>query len=320
MVDHAARRARLAVALAAAGLDALLVTSLVNVRYLTGFTGSNAALLVPSDAADDPLLCTDGRYVTQVESQAPDLPLLVARSCAVALAEQAAGRGLATVGFEDHDLSVAGHAEVARAAQGVRLVGAGRAVEELRVVKDDGELALLAEACEISCAALDALLVAPPWTGRTERDLAGELELTMRRLGAEAPAFPTIVGSGPNSAVPHHTPTERALARGDLVVLDFGARVGGYHADITRTVVLGPPADWQVDLAELVAASQRSARAALRAGTGTGAVDAAARQVIEAAGRGAAFGHGTGHGVGLEIHEAPNLGPARPVDSGRQLR
>lgn len=311
VADHDARRARLRERLEVAEVpvDALLVTSLVNVRYLTGFSGSNGALLVPSSASDDPLLATDGRYTTQAGSEAPDLALLVARSCAPALAEQAAGLGLLTVGFEPHDVTVELLDQLRRAAPGVRLVPVAREVEELRAVKDDAELALLTEACEITSAAFDELVDAGAWVGRTEQEVAFDLEQRMRALGAEALAFETIVGAGEHAAVPHHSPGHRPLAVGDLVVLDFGARVAGYHADMTRTVVLGEPADWQSEIHTVVRAAQRAGREALTVGTACEAVDAAARDVITEAGFGEAFGHGTGHGVGLEIHEAPALGP-----------
>ena len=309
---HEARRARLRERLRTEvpDADALLVTSLVNVRYLTGFSGSNGALLVPADAADDDLLATDARYTVQaVDEAGAALPLLVARACAEALAEQASARGLVALAVEGDDLSLNRHARLQRGAQGTRLIPTSGLVERLRAVKDDGELALLAEACAISVAAFDQLVDAGPWEGRTELELAADLEARMRALGAEALAFESIVGGGPHSAVPHHRPTDRPVVRGDLVVLDFGARVQGYHADMTRTVVVGAPAAWHLEIADVVRAAQRVGREAVAAGAECADVDARTRAVVEAAGYGEAFGHGTGHGVGLEIHEAPAIGP-----------
>jgi Xaa-Pro aminopeptidase len=187
----------------------------------------------------------------------------------------------------------------------------GRVVEELRMVKDATEIALLARACAITGAAFDE--VAPRIAaGMTERELAVLIERAMVDAGAEKPAFDTIVASGPNGAIPHHAPAGRAFAPGDMITIDCGARYGGYHADMTRTVVLGPPAGWQRDLYALAAEAQRAGIGAARPGAAVAEVDAAARDVIAQAGHGEHFSHGLGHGVGLEIHEAPMLGRGRP--------
>jgi Xaa-Pro aminopeptidase len=305
----AVRRDRLRAAARAAGLDAVLVTRLVNVRYLTGFTGSNGALLVPADADRPELLCTDGRYTVQAGEQAPDVGLLIERNSAVALAGQAAGYGYRTLGIETHDVTVDLRAALADAAGG-ELVSVGRAVEQLRAVKDDTEVALLREACAIADRALADLVAAGGLRpGRTEREIGRELDGRMLDHGADATSFETIVATGPHSAIPHHRPAERELAAGDFVKLDFGAEYGGYHSDMTRTFVLGRPADWQREIYELVHAAQAAGRAALRIGAGVRSIDAAARDLITAAGRAEQFGHGLGHGVGLEIHEAPALSP-----------
>jgi Xaa-Pro aminopeptidase len=197
------------------------------------------------------------------------------------------------------------------AADELQLRPLGRAVEELRMVKDDAEIALLARACAITGAAFDE---AVPWiaAGMTERELAVLIERAMVDAGAEQPAFDTIVASGPNGAIPHHTPAGRAFVPGDMITIDCGARYGGYHADMTRTVVLGAPAGWQRDLYALAAAAQRAGIEAVRPGAPVAEVDAAARGVIAEAGHGEHFSHGLGHGVGLEIHEAPMLGRGRP--------
>jgi len=283
------------------------VTRLVNVRYLTGYTGSNGALLVPVDPAAPDVLCTDGRYVTQVGRQAPDLDLLVDRASAAALAARVTGGRL---GYETHDVTVDLHAVLAERAAGAELVSVQRAVEALRAVKDDAEVALLRQACAIADRALAELIEAGGLrAGRTEREVGRDLDARMLELGADARSFETIVATGPDSAVPHHRPTDRVLARGDLVKLDFGATVGGYHSDMTRTLVLGEPAGWQREIYELVRAAQRAGREALEPGADVRAVDSAARDVVAAGGYGEEFLHGLGHGVGLEIHEAPALSP-----------
>ena len=184
-------------------------------------------------------------------------------------------------------------------------------MEELRAVKDDGELAALRQACALADRALAELLAAGGVrAGRTERQVGRDLDGRMLDLGAQAVSFETIVAAGPNSAVPHHRPTDRPLATGDFVKLDFGATHAGYHSDMTRTLVLGQPATWQRDVYDLVATAQRSGVAALGPGADLAAVDEAARGVIRTAGHAGEFGHGLGHGVGLEIHEAPTLSAA----------
>ncbi|MFL6137815.1 MAG: M24 family metallopeptidase [Frankiaceae bacterium] len=302
--QHARRRARLAERITEGGFDAALVTRLVNVRYLTGFSGSNGALLLTPGAA---VLATDGRYEEQAAAEAPDVERLIERAVAHALAARAAERGLARVAYETHDVTVDLHHELGEAAPALELVSLGQAVESLRAVKDDAEIALVAEACAIADRAL-AELLAGLRPGRTERDVAAELEGRMRAHGADGPSFETIVASGPNSAVPHHHPSDRELRAGELLKLDFGALHAGYHSDMTRTVVLGPVADWQRDLHALVDAAARAGREAVADGTPAVAVDRAARSVIERAGQGERFMHGLGHGVGLDVQERPWLG------------
>jgi Xaa-Pro aminopeptidase len=312
--QHAARRARLASRLAERDLEAALVTSLVNVRYLCGFTGSNAALLVRSDATTT--LATDGRYPTQVAREAPDVELVLERDVAGALAAGFRGRRL---GFEEHVVTVAAYDALRGSLDRVDLVPLDRVVEDLRAVKDDGELALILRACASADAAL-ADVLAGVGPGMTEREIAWALEDRMRAHGADRPAFDTIVAAGPHSAIPHHEPTSRPIARGDLLKLDFGAEVAGYRSDMTRTVAVGEPAAWQVEVHAVVAASQQAGRDAVRAGATPTEVDAAARAVIEQAGY--ALVHGLGHGVGLEIHESPLLGPgstAPPLAEGTVL-
>jgi Xaa-Pro aminopeptidase len=305
--NHARRRAALRSQLRERELDALLVVDLRNVRYLTGFTGSNAALLVHSTDEENTLLCTDGRYLTQAAEQVPDLERLIERPCPPELVARAAAKGYRRVGYESHRVTVE-ELDTLRDAGDVELVREPGLVEQLRVVKDDTEI----EALRMACAAADRALAdliehGGLRAGRTEREVARELEGRMLDHGAAGPSFESIVATGANSAVPHHRPTDAVLRAGDLVKLDFGALVDGYHSDMTRTFVIGPPADWQRDLYDLVATAQAAGRAALQVDAHVRDVDAAARGVVENAGRGDEFLHGLGHGVGLEIHEAPAL-------------
>jgi Xaa-Pro aminopeptidase len=288
----------------------MLVTDLINVRYLSGFTGSNAALLVFADDLP-PVLATDGRYRTQAAQQAPDLEVAIQRACARYLAGRAASAGVRRLGFESHVVTVDGFDALAKEleqAGATELIRASQTVEALREIKDAGEVALLRLACEAADAALTDLVdrggLRP---GRTEREVARELEALMLDHRADGVSFETIVASGANSAIPHHRPTDAVLAAGDFVKIDFGALVGGYHSDMTRTFVLGKAADWQCEIYQLVSAAQQAGRAALRAGACLADVDAAARGVITDAGHGEHFGHGLGHGVGLQIHEAPGI-------------
>ena len=312
-MTHSQRRDRLAVALAGADLDALVVSDLVNVRYLSGFTGSNAALLVFADGRPT-VLATDSRYGTQAARQAPDLQVLIERACTPHLVAQAVAAGSARIGFESHVVTVDGFSALARRlgeGSDASLVRAGGIVEELREVKDAGEVALIRLACETADAALTALIESGGLRpGRTEREVGRELESLMLDNGADGRAFETIVATGANSAVPHHRPTAAELCDGDFVKIDFGALVGGYHSDMTRTFVLGSAAAWQREIYALVAEAQRAGRAALEVGSQLCEVDAAARRIITEAGHGDHFGHGLGHGVGLQIHEAPGIGSA----------
>jgi Xaa-Pro aminopeptidase len=303
-----ARRAALRALLPGAGVDALLVTDLVNVRYLTGFTGSNAALLVHTDGDAASRFCTDGRYRTQAAAEVPDLETVIDRAGAVELAKRLPTLGVERPGFESDAVTVDAYDALAEAA-GMSLHRAPGLVQRLRAVKDADEVETLRRACAVGDAALADLLDAGGLRpGRAEREVALDLEDRMRRHGAAGPGFETILAAGANSAVPHHRPTASVLKPGDLVKLDFGALVDGYHSDMTRTVVLGGAADWQRELYALVAEAQAAGRAALAPGAKVTAVDAAARDVVERAGRGEEFVHGLGHGVGLQIHEAPYVG------------
>jgi len=282
-------------------LDSLLVTDLVNVRYLTGFTGTNGACVVtPSER----LFLTDFRYVEQAAHQVEGFELLPAgRELATDLAARLAGRA----GFDDAHMSVRTHAKLAeKAPEGVELCPAGGLVERLRQVKDAGELEAIAGAARLATEALERVLKRG-LAGRTERAVALELEAEMRSAGAEDPSFPSIVAAGPHGALPHAGPRHAEIPRGVLVVIDWGARLDGYCSDCTRTVATGRLDEPAGEVYELVRTAQEQALAAVRAGAGCRAVDAVARELIEQAGHGERFGHGLGHGVGLEVHEEPRL-------------
>ena len=231
---------------AESGADAALITAGPNVRYLTGLASSNAALLLPAEG-ERAVLATDSRYTGAARRDAPDLELLEERFIEAKLAAEAVRRGLARLAFEAHEMTVERHQELVAKADGVSTLPFGRKIELLRTVKDAAEIEKLAVACGLTDAAFAEVLpqIRP---GITERELATAIDYAMAVLGAERPAFDTIVASGPNGAIPHHAPTGRELERGDLVTMDFGALYDGYHADMTRTVAVGAAADWQRDI------------------------------------------------------------------------
>ena len=282
--------------------DRFVVTDLANVRYLSGFSGSNAVLIVGRDPDDD-VIGTDGRYRDQVAGESPDLPTVIDRDTLLAITADLPG-GTSAI---ESTLSI-GDVERLRAQQVVTIMTTGT-VESLRSVKDEGELAALSSACAITVAGFTAM-AAELRPGMSELGVARRLEQLFGELGAEDRAFDTIVGAGPHSAIPHHQPGHRALQAGDLLVIDAGARVDGYHADMTRTFVVGvEPAGWQSEIHTLVHRAQADATAAYRPGADARSIDAIARGVIADAGHADEFTHGLGHGVGLRIHEAPLLGP-----------
>jgi len=282
-------------------VEAFLATSNPNVRYLTGFSGSNGQILI---SADRDVFLTDGRYETQAarEVAGADRQIYLAEFPA-ALAEACAGLGVTRVAFDATDMTVARHEDLSSVCE---LVPTRGEVEALRRAKDADERACLEEAQALSDAAFSQVLERVR-AGITERELAVDLESTMRRLGADDRAFETIAAFGSSAAEPHHAPTDRRLERGDVVKMDFGALASGYHADMTRTVFLGRPSGELRDVYELVRSAQQAGIDAMRSGATEGEVDAAARGPIEEAGFGRAFPHGLGHGVGLQIHEGPWL-------------
>jgi Xaa-Pro aminopeptidase len=308
MVEYHNRRNRL-IASFSDTFDAILITDVLNVRYLTGFTGSNGALLLGPGGLE--LIATDGRYLIQVAAQAPDLECLDARDVAPALVARAAAHGVRRLAIEAAEVTLERHDAMAGAAAGMALIPTTSMVEKLRVVKDDDELAALTRACQITDAAFADLLTQLR-SGVSEQDMAWRLRASIREHGGDGLAFDSIVAFGPHSAIPHHVPTDRALAPGDFIKLDFGARSAGYHADMTRTVVLGPAAQWQRDLHGLVQGIQAECRDAAVMGALPRDLDAQAREAISAAGYQTA--HGLGHGVGLAVHELPFLSARSTAD------
>jgi Xaa-Pro aminopeptidase len=302
-----ARRHALAEGIAAEGLDAFLVTSLPNVRYLTGFSGS-AGLVVATGR--ELLLVTDFRYEEQAQVEVGGAAQVVIERTSAwdrLFREMGALGALHTVGYEAHVVSARDAERLHAAATGWRWRPMPEVVERLRVRKSPSEVGALRAAAQLACEALRRALETVR-VGQTEHAIAGALELELRRLGSEGHPFPTIVASGPRTAWPHARTSARTVARGDWLLLDFGAMVDGYCADITRTVVVGARAsEAQRVLYELVQTAQRTAREGVRAGMPACAADALAREVIEQRGFGAAFGHSLGHGLGLEVHEAPRL-------------
>jgi Xaa-Pro aminopeptidase len=290
------------------GCDAVLVTDLTNIRYLSGFTGSAATLLV---GRDDLVFVTDGRYRDQAPTQlaaaqvAADVEVGRSRDeMRKPLAAAIGGR--ARVALEAEAVSWAQQRRFSEWFAGTELIATEGLVQDLRLVKDAGEVARIKAACAIADAALAAVRHRLA-EGPTEAEVALELEWQMRRLGAEGPSFDTIVASGPNGAMPHHRAGTRRLTDGDLVVIDFGALVDGYHSDMTRTMMVGEPSETQRRMFDTVHAAQAAGVAAVRSGVEAREVDEACRTVLRDAGWEDAFLHGTGHGVGLDIHESPRV-------------
>jgi Xaa-Pro aminopeptidase len=284
-------------------LDALLVSDLVNVRWLTGFTGSSAAVVVAADGKHR--FITDFRYLTQAADEVGDG---FGREITQNLLEQVAkGMEAGRLGFDDRKLSVHEHATLAgHVGEDVELVAAGGAVEHLRARKDAGELEAIRRAALLADEALEEVL-ARGVVGRTEQEVALDLEFTMRKRGAQAASFPPIVAAGEHGALPHAQPRDVAIPAGTLLVVDWGAMLDGYASDCTRTFATGEIDPRDAEIYELVLAAQEAALAAVAPGPTGKEVDAVAREMIAAAGHAEHFGHGLGHGVGLEIHEGPRL-------------
>jgi Xaa-Pro aminopeptidase len=315
---HLARHARLRDDLRAASLDALVVTSLPNIAYLTGLFASTAAVVVSGDRL---ALIVDGRYLATATARAQELGGLdIVRvptsgsqeECITAEVRTFANR---RVGFEAAHVSFQQHenleARLTTSQAKIEMVATEGLVEALRVVKDDWELATLREAGgRLSDAA--KCIIPKALAGQSEREVAWAIDAELRRMGFDKPAFDTIVAAGPNSALPHYRAGDRRLAAGDLVILDFGGMLHGYAVDMTRTIVVGGAGARERRLLEQVAEAQQAAFAAVAAGRAGTDIDRAARDVLERHGLGEAFSHGTGHGLGLEVHERPRLAKHRP--------
>ena len=293
---------RLADLVAERGLERILVTDLVNVGYLTGFGGTNGACVC---GPDERLFFTDFRYTERAESEVEGWDVITVKDDWLGgIAERLGGK----TGFEDQQMTVRAIKKLEeKLPDGVELEAAGGMVEQLRRVKDEAELAAIAAAAELADEvwrwSLERGL-----TGREERDVARATEARIRELGAE-PSFPAIVAAGPNGALPHAEPGEREIGAGELVVFDMGAKLDGYCSDGTRTFATGDPGEHARETYATVLVAQEAALAAVAAGVGGEQLDAVAREAIAAAGHGDRFGHGLGHGVGLEVHEAPRVSP-----------
>lgn len=308
---YAARRRKLLGLLEEQGLEGLIVTSLPNIRYLTGFSGSSAIVVV---RGSESVLLTDFRYRAQAEGElVGSIRVEVVSSDLWGKVWEILGEAprWTALAFEAGSVTVADHARFPENAR-ARLRPVEGLVERLRAVKEPGEVEAIREAGRLALEALEATLDQVR-VGLTEREVAAILERELRCRGSEWHPFPTIVASGPRSALPHARTSERTVGRGDWLLFDFGAQVDGYCADVTRTVVVGaPPEERQLVVYEMVREAQLRARCGIRAGMTGKEADALARSVIEARGFGDAFGHSLGHGLGLEVHEGPRLSRANP--------
>src|SRR3989475_7778851 len=298
------------------GLDALVVTAPENTRYLAGFSGTLGYLVISGDGAE---ILGDSRYWLQMEAEAPAFTLVrsVASSGLFALlADRLKERGPRRIGFESQHLTVDQHRRLVGSLPAeVALVPTAGLVEELRMLKTPHEVELLRQVAGIASRAFDPgrAVIRP---GLRERDVAFLLEQTFRELGADGPAFDTIVAAGGHGALPHRRASDRVLGDGDVVVVDFGALAGGYHSDTTRTIVIGDPPPEQTRVIDAVRQAQTESMALMRPGVTADAVDRRARDVLAAEAH--AFGHGLGHGIGLMVHERPFLSPTdqTPLQAG----
>lgn len=297
------RRRKLSTKLAAKRIDSFLITDPTNVRYFSGFSGSNGALLVNKDLSA--AIATDGRYTTQIAAEVPDIKAIIHRDAGIAVLATAPEGW--RVGYDPTTTTVAELEEFEKATpDSVVLVPVKGVVEEIRLIKDAFELRRLEEAAAIAVDALAQLIDAGGIrAGRTEKEIAADLEYRMRMLGSERVSFDTIVASGPNSALPHYAAGDRELAHGDLVTIDFGAHHVGFNSDMTRTFCIGEPSEFARGIYDVVLTAQKAGVAAATPGRALSDVDKACRDIIEEAGYGEYFVHSTGHGIGLDVHEGP---------------
>jgi Xaa-Pro aminopeptidase len=322
----AERHARIRESLETLNLDALLVTTPNNIRYLSNHAGSAGVLVVTRTAMH---LVIDFRYEESVRAlQGSDAacPGLVTWQVPASYDEAVmtclTATGVSAVGFEARHLTVAQHTwfrdTIAARSLTIELRSTSGLIEAARLVKDAFEIDLLRDAARRLTPVTEQVISAMR-PGMAEREVAGLIESSLRRAGFERPAFDTIVASGPNAALPHHRASDRVLTTGDLVVLDFGGVLDGYCCDLTRTVTIGPPTPEARRVYGAVLEAQEAAIAAVRPGIEASAVDGAARRVLEGHGLGAAFGHGTGHGLGLDVHEDPRISKPRPDATATRL-
>jgi Xaa-Pro aminopeptidase len=311
-VNELARAARLASELGTKQIDRLVVSEPVNLRYLSSYTGTNGLLLISAHEQTPHCFFTDFRYVSQAAQQVPapierEIAAGDLFEAAARLLNERCGEGESRLGFEDATLSVKQHTRLRELLDDSwELVPCSGIIERLREVKDEHEVAAIRAATKLADEALTGLLE-DGLVGRSERDVAIDLELRMRRLGAQAPSFPSIVASGEHGALPHAEPRDVQIARDMLVTIDWGARLDGYCSDCTRTYATGAISEQAKRVYQLVLSAQEAALGAVRAGTSGREVDAVARTIIDEAGHAEHFGHGLGHGVGMDIHEAPRL-------------
>src|ERR1700694_2777080 len=288
-------------------LDGLVVTTPENIRYLSGFSGSLGYLVIGKAASE---ILGDSRYWLQMEAEAPAFRLMPSgpsHGLWALIAERLKALGLRRVAFESQHLTFDQHQRLSAALPPEpTLVATAGLVEELRIVKEAEEVELLRAVASIAGRAFDRVRAAIR-PGLRERDVAFLLEQPFRELGADGPAFETIVAAGERGALPHGRASDRVLERGDMVVVDFGATAAGYHSDTTRTIVLGEPSVEQARVIEAVRSAQLASMAMMKPGVAADAIDRRAREVL--AGEAHAFGHGLGHGIGLQVHERPFLAP-----------
>ncbi|CAI6055163.1 M24 family metallopeptidase [Cohnella sp. JJ-181] len=304
------RIAKLREELAGLGGDAMLVTSDLNRRYLTGFTGTAGVLLVTAAGA---VLLTDFRYTEQATAQAGGVEIAEHSPAGyhAMVAERLRGEGVRRLLFEDGSVSYAAYTVLKERLAPAELVPAGRVLERLRAVKEASELAVIQEAADIADRTFAHILdfIKP---GVKESDIALEMEFYMRKLGASGTSFDTIVASGERSAMPHGVASDRAIGAGEFVTLDFGAYYKGYCSDLTRTVVVGPATDRHREIYDIVLEAQLHALERLKPGMSGREADALTRDIITRYGYGDQYGHSTGHGIGLDIHEEPRLSYSAP--------
>ena len=293
------------------GLDGVLISAPENRRYLSGFSGSAGYLFITKGSA---VLVTDSRYTEQATNQCPDFDVRQVRGGWGWLVEELKASGVNKVGFESQDMTVSSYNSMIEAVKedsslgDVSLVPAPGLAENQRIVKDQEELAMLQRAIDAADTAMDQ--VCPAITpGMTEREVAWKMETAMRNAGADTISFDTIVAAGPNGAMAHHQPSDYVIKRGDPIVIDMGAKVGGYCSDLSRSIAVGEPDETFKKIYDIVLGAQLTGINTVKVGMTGEEADGLSREVIKEAGYGDNFGHSLGHGVGLVIHENPRVGP-----------